>query len=134
MLGNCNQIGDFVRMIPPTYDRKLVRIPKSPTLAPEFARLKNVTHLVQNADITKTCCMLFWIARIRKILLMQSLVYYESLISMIMVCYIQGLLFSLKTSYIEVKFDVSPKTLSEYFLVYTLNSDQLDEFIKISLS
>ena len=52
----------------------------------QVTRLSRVTHLVQVVVSAKTGCMLFRFARIRKILLMLSLVRYESLISMFMLC------------------------------------------------
>ena len=62
----------------------------------QVAQLSRVTNLVQVAIIARIDFILFRLARIRKVLLKQSLVRYESLTLMFMHCYIQGLIFLLQ--------------------------------------
>lgn len=52
----------------------------------QFARLIRVTHLVQVAVNARTSCILFKLARIRKVLLMYSLVCDKSFTLMFMYC------------------------------------------------
>ncbi|KAH0697968.1 hypothetical protein KY289_015450 [Solanum tuberosum] len=82
-----------------------------------------VTHLVQVAVGAKIGCMLFKLARIKKILLMWSLVCYESLILDVYALLDPGDTFSFVAPYIAVNFGVSPETLSELFSVSTPVSD-----------
>ena len=88
----------------------------------QVTRLSRVTHLVLVAVCARTGCTLLRLPRITKVLLMQSLVCYESLTLLFMHCDV-GASISFVTPYIGVQLSIFPKTFSEPFSISTPVSD-----------
>ena len=102
----------------------------------QVAQLSWVTHLVQVAVSARTDFMLFKLARIRKVLLMQSLVRYESLTLMFMHCQIQGLhfpMYLLTQQSNSVLVQKLSQNLSQY-LLQLVTLLQLNGYTEIVLS